>query len=177
MPRCASGGLGHEAYGTLSLLGGHAPLAVRISFIFPRDSCPVAPFSHFCTTTRCQFLRQQAARPYISSAQQPSGFLFPACKSACPPGRAQMCTCTFRSTGPPRPGWCLAPPWGGHLVEEEGELELGLHVGIGLERVGAGHAPSGHSETRRSATARCPTRFPVSAPSASPPFPRVFTFI
>ena len=67
MPPCASGGLGHEAYGTLSLLGGHAPLAVRISFIFPRDSCPVAPFSHFCSTTRCQFLRQQAARPYISS--------------------------------------------------------------------------------------------------------------
>jgi hypothetical protein len=55
------------------------------------------------------------------------------------------------------------------------ELELSLYVGIGLERVGAGHAPSGHSETRRSATARCPTRFPVSVPSASPPFPRVFT--
>ena len=34
--------------GTLSLLGGHAPLAVRSSFILSIEPRPVKPFSHFC---------------------------------------------------------------------------------------------------------------------------------
>lgn len=74
--------------------------------------------------------------------------------------------------------WYIAP-WpvprrgvlGPHLVEKEGELELGLHAGIGLERVWAGHAPSGHSEIWHSAAACCPPYLPVSVTSASSPLP------
>ena len=47
MPPCASGGLGHEAYGALSLLGGHAPLAVKDFFHLPEGlvpRCPIFPF-------------------------------------------------------------------------------------------------------------------------------------